>query len=535
MKVRNVGKGKGSRGALLGGAASLTMAAIAVKVLGLIYKVPLARILGDEGMGYFNSAYTVYSFFYLLATAGVPKAISMMTSESSARGLVKTERKICRVAMTTFLIGGILVTAAFLLLARPLATLIGNRNAAPTMVAIAPSLFFISLGGVIRGVLAGHSRLMPIAVSETVSGTGKLAFGLFFAMLAKRRGMPLPLISAFSIFGITLGAFFGFLVLMVSSDIGFFKKSKEETGQNTDEREESAGRILARLFHVALPVTVSSAVMSLCSLVDLGMIMKRLCAVGYEEGQAAALYGNYTTLALPMFNLIAAVVAPVSVAVLPLLTARFAVGEKEEFATVAKSTYEIVAFLAVPAATMLALFGEPILSLIFPAESARIAAPLLTALAPAMIFMALLTVVNTTLEASGFVSAPLLSMGIGAIVKIAVGYFLIGNERFGILGAPLGTVASYGVGLVFSLCILHRKTGVGAPLFSVLYRPFLFSLSAAAVSFLSFRVLDGHIRGMLLSVVPLCVGVAIYLLLSFLCGSLHPEKLKILTKYTKKR
>lgn len=519
--------------AFFGGAASLTIAAIAVKVLGLIYKIPLARVLGDEGMGYFNSAYTVYSFFYLLATAGVPKAISIMTAECSARGLSRTEEKICRVAMRTFLIAGVFVTAAFLLLARPLAALVGNVNAAPTMLAVAPSLFFIALGGVIRGVLAGHSRLFPIAMSETVSGVGKLAFGLLFALIAKTRGMSLPMISACSIFGITLGSFFGFIVLACS--LNFKKTYKSDKNLEQNEKTENTGRILSRLFHVALPVTISAAVMSLCSLVDLGMIMKRLAAVGYDEVQATALYGNYTTLALPMFNLVATVVAPISVAVLPLLTARFAVGDREGFSELSRTSLELAAFIATPAAMLLALFGEPILSLIFPAESARIAAPLLAALAPAMVFMSLLTMVNTTLEAAGFVRAPLLSMGIGAAVKIAVGYFLIGDARFGILGAPLGTVASYGVGLVFSLCLLYRKTGAGAPLFSVMFRPLLFSLLAAFGTLFVYHALDGRMISSLASVLSLLVAALIYLGFSYFGGSLRAEKLKILSKYTKKR
>ena len=184
---------------------------------------------------------------------------------------------------------------------------------------------------------------------------------------------------------------------------------------------------------------------------------------------------------------------------------------------------------------MLALFGEPILSLIFPAESAHIAAPLLAALSPAMIFMALLTMVNTALEAAGFVRAPLFSMGIGAAVKIAVGYFLIGDGRFGILGAPLGTVASYGVGLVFSLCLLYRRAEVKTSLFSLLFRPFLFSFLASASARLLFFFLYGRTFFAVRSVAALIFGGVLYLVFSYLGGTFRAEKLKILSNYTKKR
>lgn len=533
MKVLRRQKKYGSSGSFFGGAASLTIAAISVKALGLIYKIPLARVLGDEGMGYFNSAYTVYSFFYLLATAGVPKAISIMTAECSARGLSSTEEKITHVAMKTFLTVGTLVTILFVVLARPLAVLIGNGNAAPTMIAVAPSLFFIALGGVIRGVLAGHSRLLPIAMSETVAGVGKLAFGLLFALIADHRGLPLPLVSACSIFGITLGSFFGFLVLSCSLKPQKSENKNDNSGQK--EKAETSGTILSRIFRVAFPVTVSTAVMSLCSLIDLGMIMKRLACAGYNEAQATALYGNYTTLALPMFNLVAAVIAPISVAVLPLLAARFAVGDKEGVSAVSRTSLELAAWIATPAAMMLMIFGEPILALLFPAESAHIAAPLLAALAPAMVFMSLLTMVNTALEASGFVRAPLVSMSIGAAVKIAVGYFFIGDARFGILGAPLGTVASYGIGLVISLCLLYRRSGAGAPIASVMFRPLLFSLLAAFGTRFVFCALDGRMFFALACVLSLLFGGVIYLGFSYFGGAFRVEKLKILSKYTKNR
>ena len=74
------------------GAFVLTLSAVIVKLLGVIYKVPLMQLMGEEGMGYFNSAYTVYTFFYLLCTAGVPKAVMIVTSEARFNGRYDLER-----------------------------------------------------------------------------------------------------------------------------------------------------------------------------------------------------------------------------------------------------------------------------------------------------------------------------------------------------------------------------------------------------------------------------------------------------------
>ena len=181
---------------ILGGTFSLTLSTIIVKLLGLIYKIPLSSILGDEGMGYFNSAYTVYAFFYLLCTAGVPKAVMIMVSEAKARGKECDEERVVKIAFAMFLLLGIFVTILFICFSDYLSSLIGNSKSAATMIAIAPSIIFISLSGVIRGYLSAHTRLLDVAVSQIIEGVGKLIFGLAFADLGRRLLLPLEIISA---------------------------------------------------------------------------------------------------------------------------------------------------------------------------------------------------------------------------------------------------------------------------------------------------------------------------------------------------
>lgn len=525
-------KREGALLAFFGGAASLSLAAITVKVLGLIYKLPLSRVLGDEGMGYFNTAYTVYSFFYLLATAGVPKAVSILSAESRARGDLCEERRILRVALRTFFGIGLLLSALLFFLSGEIARGIGNHHAALTMAAIAPSVLFVAVGGVLRGALAGKSRLFPIALSEVVSGAAKLVFGLLFALTALRRGASLPTVSAASVLGITLGSFFA-LLLLLAFYLAEYGDKTEKQEDKTEQTKDKSKSVLRRILRVALPVTASGAVLSLSSLVDLALINRRLLSIGCTEAEATALYGNYTTLVLPMFQLIASVIAPISVAALPLLTARHTVGDVRGFRGLCGTVYSAAAFFSVPSALALMLLGEPILSLLFPSASARIGAPLLFVLAPAAVLMSLLTMVNTSLEAAGCLKAPLLSMGLGASVKIAAGYFLIGSERFGILGAPLGTGLSYVVGLFVSLLLYRRRGGEVRAVFAALPRP----LFAASVSLLPslclYRLLLSSYAKSLATVCALLLCVGLYLFLSLLMGEKGINYKNDMSKYTK--
>ena len=142
MELEKSGENKIIKGALM-----LTVSMLIVKLFGLIYKVPLSYILSDEGMGYFNSAYTVYAFFYLLCTAGVPKAVMILVSESKAKGKQSEVGEIVRVATLAFLVIGVIVTLVFMIFAGELSALIGNSKAQFTMLAIAPSIVLISISG----------------------------------------------------------------------------------------------------------------------------------------------------------------------------------------------------------------------------------------------------------------------------------------------------------------------------------------------------------------------------------------------------
>ncbi len=199
----------------LGGAVSLTLSAIILKVLGLIYKIPLSRVLGDEGMGYFNSAYTVFSLFYLLCTAGVPKAITMLVTESKSKSNERLGRKILSVCLVTFLLISVFVTAALILFSGKLSVFIGSNKARATMIAIAPSIIPVALSGVVRGYLTAQMKLASVAVSQILDGVGKLVFGLLFANYAVRLNLGPELISAFTILGVTVGATIGLVYLLI--------------------------------------------------------------------------------------------------------------------------------------------------------------------------------------------------------------------------------------------------------------------------------------------------------------------------------
>ena len=434
-------KDKGKFNAIISGTFSLTLSTIILKLLGLIYKVPLATVLGDEGMGYFNSGYTVYSFFYLLCTAGVPKSIMILVCKARAEENKEKSEEILCVASKLFLCVGL---AGFLLLSSfstPLAKLIGNSESAATMVAVAPSIIFISLASVIRGYLSADLRLLEIAVSQIIEGVCKLVIGLAAAYLSAKAGMPTPIISSLTILGVSFGSIASLAYLVIISKI---KIKRVKTRQRDTIRQ---------ILRISLPITLTAAIMSLTNIIDLGLIMRSLESIGYTEQEAGALYGNYTTLAVPMFNLALAILTPISIAHLPLFTNAISKNDTEALIDSENNSIELSTFIAAPLTIGLITYSKEILEILFPSSEIRIGSALLSLLAPAIILSSFLLIVNNALEAGGRVRAPLISMSMGCVVKIFISILLIKNPSFGISGAPIGTVLSYLTALVISIII----------------------------------------------------------------------------------
>ena len=99
----------------LGGAAILTAAVVIVKLIGAAYKIPLSNILGSAGQTYFDTAYQIYNFLLTFSTAGLPLAISRMTSQAHAQGLENEKRKIFRTSIWLFFGLGLVCSVLMLL------------------------------------------------------------------------------------------------------------------------------------------------------------------------------------------------------------------------------------------------------------------------------------------------------------------------------------------------------------------------------------------------------------------------------------
>ncbi len=410
----------------------LTLSTVIVKIIGLVYKIPMLGLLGSEGMGYFNSAYEIYALFCVISTAGLPVAMSVMIGAKGESGA----QSIFKAAFKLFLILGIVGTAIMLAFAHPFAEFLKSEKAALCIFAIAPTVFFICVCGAYRGYFQGLGSMLRTAISQVIEALGKLVLGLVFAGIAFMYGLDTPMVAACGVLGLTLGTAISALYLALSKKFASSQRHRDVS------LAENKG-VTAELLRAAIPITLSSAVLSVTKLIDMSMILRRLQSIGYSAENAFSAYGSYTTLAVPLFGLAPAIISSVALPLVPALSRAIACRDEQKQTESVKDALKLTSLISMPLGLGMSLFSKQLFELVFRGEDEAIAlaAPLLSILGMSVTMSCYITVGNAILQAYGKPTVPIISMAAGAVVKIALAYLLIGNKEINIVGAPISTFA----------------------------------------------------------------------------------------------
>lgn len=513
----------------LSGVFLLSISTILVKIVGLLYKIPMLSYLGAEGMGYFNSAYEIYAFFCVIATAGLPVALSVLISASLAKGEPGKVKRLYRAALVAFLLIGALGSLLMAVFAGTFCELIRSGNAKLSILAISPTVFLICLSSALRGYFQGYGKMAPTAISQLIEAVGKLVFGLLLARAALLAGRPTHQVAAAAGVGLTLGTLASLLYLIIekirfrASPAGKAEAQAKPLYQN----DEKIGSICASLAKLAVPITLGAVSVNLTKLIDMTMILRRLQSIGYPETLANEAYGGYTTLALSVYGLLPTLVNSIALPLIPLLSAAVASNNRERQLALVTASYRITALFAIPAAIGISVFAKPILSLLFSGEESAVlsAAPLLSILGVSVFLSCMITATNSVLHAYRSVNRPILSLLAGSAVKIIVAYFLIGNPNIGILGAPISSFFCNAVVVLLNLIFADRLCRIPS-LWKIFAKPLLFSVVAGFFSRSLYQwLIDRMGEGRIPTLIVLGTMALVYFLLAIFGGGISDSDL----------
>lgn len=569
-----------------GGAAILAVGIMVVKVIGMFYKIPLLNIIGEQGSADFGNAYNIYAVLLTISTAGLPVAVSKLVSEANATGRQNQVRRVFRLSLALFLTLGVLSFLIMSFGSAQLAGLMNDDQAAPGIRALAPAVICVGCLSAFRGYAQGHGNMTPTAISQIIEALCKLVVGLGLAYWLVKAGADQSHAAAGAITGVTVGTIVALAYMLLNYLMG---RSQEGLSKDTPD---SNSTIIKNLLMIAVPITISSSMVGIVTVIDSSLVQGQLqrallentdCWALYKdfmsfdklesalkawqatlpegttismsllsdqlagegtktaialhdalEDASRTLYGNYNG-ALNIYNLPTSLMAAITAAVIPAVSGTLARRDRKGAARVAGSALRISALLAFPMGVGLYVLGEPIMALIFPSLTSQLAGPLLSTLGLATVFVCMMLVCNSILQAYGFVNLPVVIMLAGGVIKIVLNYNVVVLPQVGIYGAPLGNIFCFALCLILDLIVMARVIP-GRPKYIPLFaKPAaaaaVMGLGAWAVHGLLAKLLAANRLGnAVATLAAIVVAVAIYGVLVIVLRAITKEDLSLMPK-----
>lgn len=521
---------------ILKGTAILGIAGIFVKILGAVFRIPLTALIGTEGMAYYGYAYPLYSLFLVIATAGIPVAISRMVSEKIAYNDFSGAQRVFRVSRWLLLAIGVFAFAVCFFGAELIARYVSkDMGAVLPIKAIAPALIFVPVMSAYRGYFQGRQNMNPTAISQFIEQIFRVAVGLILASVMVAQGLEMA--AAGATFGATVGSIAGLLIIMLiyalnKKAINYHLRQSRQIHTERRKKEKTMA-IVKQILIIAIPITIGASILPLVNFADSAIVTRRLLDGGFTDVEARELWGQLSGYCNTMVGLPQVLTQAVAVAMVPAIAAAYRLRNRAEIDENINLGMRISMIIGMPCAAGMIALAEPILLLLFSSEAASAisAAPTLMVMCLGVPLMALLQTTNGILQGVNRQVLPMKNLAIGAVAKIILTYVLVAIPSLNIKGAAIGSVFVYGIALILNLRDMKRYTKVKVDFMLTYIKPTAASVIMGVCAFASYKILFGALGSNSLATLgAVVVGVIVYGVLILATKAITKEEIGRLPK-----
>lgn len=401
----------------------LAMASMIVRVIGLLYRAPLTAIIGDEGNGYYGTAYNIYTIILMVSSYSMPSAISKLMAQKLAVGEYRNANRVFRCALTYGVLVGLVGSGLLFFGARFLVP----NVAVCVLQVFAPTVFLFGILGSMRGYFQARGSMVQTSVSQILEQLANAVVSIAAAWLLMQTavGADPTRRAQLGAMGSALGTGAGVLIALLFM-IFCFRRSKEgrkaEILSDATGKEEKYRIFLRDTVLVITPFMLSGVIMNLTTSLNQTIYMRMLIDLkGAGETATTTLYGIFSNKAVVISNIPISIATAVSSAIIPGISAAYARRDETGARRQVGNAIRITSIIAIPSAVGLAVLARPITMLMFPQmESLELASSLLSLLAVTVIFYSISTITNAALQSIGRMNLPLVSAGIALVVQTVV-------------------------------------------------------------------------------------------------------------------
>lgn len=514
-------KESNSADSFIKGAFILGISGIFVKIVGAFFRIPLANLLGPEGISYYSSAYPIYNFFIVLATAGLPTALAKIISEQRAMGDYRNLDRTFKSGLLLMTAVGLFGSLVMFFGADFIVQGIKNENAALAFRALAPAIVIVSVMAVFRGFFQGFQHMKPFASSQIFEQFARVIVGYGLAVFFLSSGTEFA--AAGATFGATTGAIAGLAVIYFMYKR--FRAANRETFQSSMSGDLIPKRtLIKRIVQIAIPITLGAAVMPLMNTIDVMLVMNRLTDIGLGE-QANDLYGMLSGYAATLVNLPQVVTSAIQISIVPAVASLFVRAQFNDLSRTIQNGIRMTLIISLPATAGLVLLAQPIMELLYPRqiEFAQTTGDILSILGFGVIFLGMFQVTTGILQGLSLQNRPAMNLMIGAVVKIILTYVLVGIPSINIYGAAYSTLAAYGIATVLNLWTMSKRANIRFEVNKVLIKPLIAVLVMSVVVLLGYHGSLLIMSSKLATVTAIGLGVLAYFYMLFKTQTITEE------------
>lgn len=513
-------------------AAILAAAGLLSRVIGLLYAVPLYRIIGEEGNGYYGTAYDIYFMILLISTYSIPTAVSKVISQRLALEEYKNARKlfICSLIYVV-VVGGFTAVLTFVF-----APVLVIEQSVLSLRVMAPTIFFSGLLSVFRGYMQAHNTMVPTAISQIIEQIMNAVVSVAAAYIftipyreAMHEYLPEATIGASKgAAGSALGTGAGVLAGLIFILINYFGKSKDFKAKviaDKSTNEESYRDLFKVIFMMVTPVIMATFIYNVSTTIDMKIFWWMVDIKGMDTSIASRTYGIYSRQFLVLINLPIAISSAVSSALIPGISGAYSRNDIEGVKGRLNQAIRTTMFVVIPAAIGMAFLSNPIMQLLFSGTDMR-AGIALAGGCISVVFYALSTITNGVLQGMGRVEAPVKNAAITLVIHIL---FVLGMMYF--TDGTLAVLVAGSVVYSFFMCVLNgisirRFLGYRMEYKHCFILPaiaaFVMGIVAYAVYVCCFRLISSNIISLVVAIV---IAIMIYAIIMLKTGACSEEDL----------
>ncbi len=501
----------------------LAAAGIISRIIGLLYRGPLHSVIGDLGLGYYQSAYNYYTIILLISSYSIPSAISKVIAQKlGTKEYRNAHRLFLGALMYVLAVGGI--ASLFLFFG---AGWFVAKEAVPVLRAFAPTIFVYGILGVLRGYFQAHKSMAQTSVSQILEQVANAVVSVGAACLLIQtflKTMEVPQDAAgqvsratYGAIGSALGTGAGVLVALLFMTAVYALNRRvihRRIRRDRHSEVDSYGEIFRTITHVVTPFVLSTAVYNLSGTVNNALYTKILPAVKeLDSVELYSRYGVFSGQALTISNIPIAFASAMAAAMIPsvaqLMSAGNVKGAREKIGAAVKSTM----IISIPCAVGLFVLAKPVTSLLFSntEESLDLAAKLLMTLALSVVFYALSTLNSSILQGLGKVNAPIINAAVALVIQTAAAAGLLYFTDMDLYAVAVANTLYSGIMCVLNQISVRRAVQYQQEIFTTFAVPVMAALFMGAAAWAVYEGLFLLTHSMQLSVIPaILIAACVY-------------------------